>query len=164
MSRRCYNAPLTNRVMVSDGAAAGPRDRAGRAHGTGRADRVDRVDRLRVLLVDDEPDIVRAYQAALEDAGFAVSTARDGSSALDAVRFGRPDAVVVDLVMPTMTGWQFAEAVRSLPGEPCPVIAITAAGPGAVRSARDSEQFTAVLQKPVQLDELLSLLEMLLTN
>ena len=124
--------------------------------------RPDRADRVRVLLVDDEPDIVRAYQAALEDAGFAVSTARDGSAALESVRRGRPDAVVVDLVMPSMTGWQFVEAVRTLPGGPCPVIAMTAAGPGAVRAARGSGQFTAVLEKPVQLDELISLIGLMI--
>ena len=134
---------------------------AGDSSRVGREARLDRADRVRVLLVDDEPDIVRAYQAALEDAGFAVSTARDGSAALEAVRLGRPDAVVVDLVMPSMTGWQFAEAVQTLPGNPCPMIAMTAAGPGAVRAARGSGQFTAVLEKPVQLDELLGLLGML---
>ena len=134
---------------------------AGERPQAGRAARSDRTDRVRVLLVDDEPDIVRAYQEALEDAGFAVFTARDGSAALDVVRLGRPDAVVIDLVMPSMTGWQFVEAVRSLPGEPCPVIAMTAAGPGAVRAARGSGQFSAVLEKPVQLDELLGLIELL---
>ena|SRR5688500_4194764 len=135
---------------------------AGEIPGVGRGARSERADRLRVLLVDDEPNIVRAYQEGLEDAGFAVATARDGAAALDAVRLGRPNAVVVDLLMPAMNGWQFIEGVRPLPGEPCPVIAMTAAGPGAVRAARDAGQFNAVLVKPVQLDELLGLLDLLL--
>ena len=113
------------------------------------------------MLVDDEPGIVRAYQLALEDAGFTVSIARDGAAALEAVRLNRPDAVVVDLLMPAMNGWQFMEALRELPGEPCPVIAMTAAGPGAVRAARSAGQFSAVLEKPVQLDDLLGLLAVL---
>ena len=111
-----------------------------------------------MLLVDDEPDIVRAYQAALQDAGYEVTTARDGAQALDAVRRGRPDVVVIDLLMPAMNGWQFMEALSELPGVPCPVIARTAAGPGAVRSARDGK-FREVLQKPVGLDDLLGIVE-----
>ena len=114
-----------------------------------------------MLLVDDEPDIVRAYQAALEDAGYAVATARDGAAALEAVRLGRPDLVVIDLLMPAMNGWQFMDAFRALPGEPCPVIAMTAAGPGAVKSARGAGHFSAVLEKPFALDDLLGLVELL---
>ena len=71
----------------------------------GREGYAGREGRLRVLLVDDEPDIVRAYQAGLEDAGFAVSVARDGAAALEAMRLSRPDVVVVDLLMPAMNGW-----------------------------------------------------------
>ena len=127
---------------------AGDRPRSDRAVSNGLA---------RVLLVDDEPDIVRAYQAALEDAGYAVATARDGASALEAVRLGRPDVVVIDLLMPTMNGWQFMDAFGELPGTSCPVIAMTAAGPGALRSARDGGKFSAVLQKPVDLDDLLGM-------
>ena len=116
---------------------------------------------VRVLLVDDEPDIVRAYQAALEDAGYAVTTARDGAAALEAVRLGRPDVVVIDLLMPAMNGWQFMDAFSALPGTSCPVIAMTAAGPGALRSAREGGKFSAVLAKPVELDDLLGMVALL---
>ena len=49
------------------------------------------------------------------------------------------------------------DAVSALPGPACPVIEMTAAGPGAVRSARDGGKFSAVLEKPVELDDLISL-------
>src|SRR5688500_12199760 len=130
---------------------AGDSPQAGRSAGAGGD------SQPRVLLVDDEPNIVRAYQAALEDAGYAVTIARDGAAALEAVRLTRPDVVVVDLLMPSMNGWQFMDAVSALPGSACPVIAMTAAGPGAVRSARDGGKFSAVLEKPVELDDLISL-------
>ena len=50
------------------------------------------------------------------------------------------------------------DAFSELPGVPCPVIAMTAAGPGAVRSARDGK-FSEVLAKPVELDDLLGMVE-----
>jgi CheY-like chemotaxis protein len=126
-----------------------------------RSTRSASADSVRVLLVDDEPDIVRAYQAALEDAGYAVTTARDGTAALEAVRNGRPDVVVIDLLMPAMNGWQFMDAFTALPGASCPVIAMTAAGPGALRSAREDGKFSAVLEKPVDLDDLLGMVALL---
>ena len=130
---------------------AGGIPQAGRSSGAGSE------GHARVLLVDDEPNIVRAYQAALEDAGYVVTIARDGATALEAVRLTRPDVVVIDLLMPSMNGWQFMDAVSALPGATCPVIAMTAAGPGAVRSAREGGKFSAVLEKPVELDDLISL-------
>ena len=113
------------------------------------------------MLVDDEPDIVRAYQEGLEDAGVVVSIAHDGGAALEAVRLSQPDVVVIDLLMPVMNGWQFMDALRLLPEGTCPVIAMTAAGPGAVRAARGVGQFSAVLEKPVHLDDLIGLIELL---
>jgi len=61
----------------------------------------------RVLVVDDEADVRDYLQAALEDEGFLVETARDGLEALDLVRRNPPDLISLDLVMPRHSGAKF---------------------------------------------------------
>lgn len=90
----------------------------------------------------------------LGDEGHEVREAGNGADGLAAVRSWRPDLVILDLMMPTMNGWQFAEAYGEQPGPHAPVIVITAAGPGALRSAEHLGTISAVLAKPLNLDEL----------
>lgn len=66
-----------------------------------------------VLLVDDDPDLRSTIGDALEGLGVEVILARDGAEAVALLRGGlRPDLALVDLMMPRMTGEQFARAVR----------------------------------------------------
>jgi len=66
-----------------------------------------------VLVVDDEPKIVQLARDYLEHAGFAVSSAYDGKSALAAARAERPDLVVLDLGLPELDGLDVARALRA---------------------------------------------------
>jgi len=77
-----------------------------------------------VLVVDDEPEIARLVRDYLERAGFAVATAADGPSALQAARSARPDIVVLDLGLPGMDGLDVARELRR-DGE-LPIIMLTA--------------------------------------
>jgi DNA-binding response OmpR family regulator len=77
-----------------------------------------------VLVVDDQPEIVRILRDYLERAGFAVLTAADGASALVAARRDKPDLVVLDLTLPSMDGLDVARALRR-DGE-MPIIMLTA--------------------------------------
>jgi two-component system, chemotaxis family, chemotaxis protein CheY len=65
-----------------------------------------------VLVVDDDAGIRSVVADAFEMEGYRVVTARNGAEALERVRASRPDAIVVDLMMPIMDGWQFLEACR----------------------------------------------------
>jgi two-component system alkaline phosphatase synthesis response regulator PhoP len=67
----------------------------------------------RILVVDDDPQIVRLLRAYLEQAGFEVLVAYDGETALHAVRRERPDLVVLDLMLPDRDGWEITRLVRS---------------------------------------------------
>jgi DNA-binding response OmpR family regulator len=78
----------------------------------------------RVLVVEDEPQIVRVLRDYLQHSGFDVLTATDGPSALRAVRTGKPDLMVLDLGLPGMDGLDVARAVRR-EGE-LPIIMLTA--------------------------------------
>jgi two-component system, OmpR family, alkaline phosphatase synthesis response regulator PhoP len=77
-----------------------------------------------VLVVDDERQIVRIARDYLEHAGFQVVTANDGVQALDAVRDGRPDLVVLDLGLPRLGGLEVAKALRRT--STVPIIMLTA--------------------------------------
>jgi two-component system alkaline phosphatase synthesis response regulator PhoP len=77
-----------------------------------------------ILVVDDEPHIVRFVRAYLEDAGYRVVTASDGQEALFVARHEKPDLVVLDLMMPGMDGWDFMRRYRQ--ERDTPVIMLTA--------------------------------------
>jgi DNA-binding response OmpR family regulator len=79
-----------------------------------------------VLVVDDEPGILRLVSDYLEHAGFGVVTATDGSTALTAARTRHPDLVVLDLGLPAMSGLDVARELRR-DGE-VPIIMLTARG------------------------------------
>src|ERR687886_537552 len=66
----------------------------------------------RVLVVDDDDGVRTAVADVLELEGYEVITASNGVEALEQVRTARPDAVVLDLMMPVMDGWTFMEACR----------------------------------------------------
>lgn len=67
----------------------------------------------RILVVDDDPQIVRLLRTYLAQEGFTVLAARDGDEALHAIRRERPDAVVLDLMLPKRDGWEVTRTVRA---------------------------------------------------
>jgi len=81
----------------------------------------------RILVVDDDREIVRLLRAYLEQNGFEVLTAYDGERALHILRRERPDLVVLDLMLPDRDGWEVTRIVRSDPNlAATPIIMLTA--------------------------------------
>jgi len=78
----------------------------------------------RVLVVDDDPGIVKVVRAYLEQAGFEVSVAYDGKKAMQIARNERPDLVILDLMLPEMDGWDVCRALRK--ESDVPIIMLTA--------------------------------------
>ncbi len=70
-------------------------------------------EQKRVLVVDDEPDVLLLCRVNLEFEGYAVTTAADGEEGLATVRSLRPDVVLLDVMMPKMDGWQVLEAIKA---------------------------------------------------
>ncbi len=109
---------------------------------------------VRVLVVDDEPNIRTTFSRALDLEGFAVATAKDAATALvEAERF-EPDLVLLDLRLPDHDGlWVLAE-LQKLPTPP-PVVMMS--GHGTLESAVKATRLGALdfLEKPVQVDRLL---------
>ncbi len=77
-----------------------------------------------ILVVDDEPQIVRLVRAYLEEDGFRVVTASDGQEALYVARHEKPDLVVLDVLMPRMDGLEFTRRIRN--ERDLPIIMLTA--------------------------------------
>ena len=81
---------------------------------------------LRVLVVDDAPDVTEMIALMMSYAGYRVSTAFSAAEALEAASARRFDAVISDIGMPGMSGYQLAEALRALPAyRSTPLIAVT---------------------------------------
>jgi two-component system alkaline phosphatase synthesis response regulator PhoP len=78
----------------------------------------------KVLVVDDDPGIVKLVRAYLEQAGFAVLTANDGKRAMQIARNDKPDLVILDLMLPEMDGWDVCRALRK--ESDVPIIMLTA--------------------------------------
>jgi two-component system alkaline phosphatase synthesis response regulator PhoP len=69
----------------------------------------------RILIADDEPNILISLEYLMQREGFTVSLARDGQQALDAIRRDPPDLVLLDVMMPHKTGLEVCQEVRADP-------------------------------------------------
>ena len=80
-----------------------------------------------ILVVDDEPDLLELVRFNLDRAGFRVETAASGEEALDRLRRSTPDLMVLDLMLPDLSGEEICRRVRADPGQASlPVIMLTA--------------------------------------
>jgi two-component system, OmpR family, response regulator ResD len=79
-----------------------------------------------VLVVDDEPTIVEVVARYIARAGFETREAYDGPSALHAAKLQRPDLVVLDVMLPGLDGIEVMRQLHEQPGDPVPVILLTA--------------------------------------
>jgi two-component system KDP operon response regulator KdpE len=107
-----------------------------------------------VLVVDDEPQIVRALRINLSARGYKVVTAHDGSAALRAVADTKPDVVVLDLGLPDMDGNEVIAGLRGWTAVPIIVLSARSDSPDKVR-ALDAGADDYVT-KPFGMDELLA--------
>jgi DNA-binding response OmpR family regulator len=114
----------------------------------------------RILIVEDDDAIRHLLSDALQDAGFAVATAIDGFDALDRIDQHPPDAILLDLMMPSMDGWSFIETCRSNRHSAEIPIGILSATPQLHKTA-NSWGIQVAVSKPFAIDELVSQVEAL---
>jgi len=83
----------------------------------------------KILIVDDEPNIVLSLEFLMKQAGYQVRTAADGEAGLAAVAAERPDLILLDVMMPRKNGYEVCQAVRANPDcKDVRVIMLTAKG------------------------------------
>lgn len=82
----------------------------------------------KILIVDDEPDVVSLIERTLTSDGFEVVKAFDGIGALDLVSTEKPDLVLLDLMMPMMSGYEVCQQIKSNPQtRDIPVVCLSSA-------------------------------------
>ena len=105
-----------------------------------------------VLVVDDEPAIRGLLSLTLEGEDYTVTTAEDGQEALDHVHQHRPDAILLDLMLPKVDGWQVIDSLdQETRADHIPIITMSAIGNSRIVGERGVKAF---LSKPFN-DELL---------
>ena len=114
----------------------------------------DRLAGLHVLVVDDDPDVLGAMSIALRAGGASVEQAEDGGAALHRLLGRRPDAVVLDMMLPVQSGFTVLERCRSLE-RPVPVVMVTANQGRRHAALADGLGASAYLVKPVPLAKLI---------
>jgi CheY-like chemotaxis protein len=112
---------------------------------------------LRVLVVDDAPDVTELLALLMSHAGYEVAMAFSAPEAFDAARAGHFDAIISDIGMPGMNGYQLAEALRALPDyESTPLIAVTGFTHFEDRERARRAGFDDFLHKPINPSDLIN--------
>jgi two-component system KDP operon response regulator KdpE len=114
----------------------------------------------RVLVVDDEPQILRALRTSLRGAGYEVDTAETAEGALAAAALRPPEAVIVDLVLPDGTGTEVTRELRTWSS--APVIVLSAVGEEREKVSALDAGADDYVTKPIGIDELLARLRAVL--
>jgi two-component system KDP operon response regulator KdpE len=112
------------------------------------------MNEARVLVVDDEQQILRALRTSLRGAGYEVETADTAAGALAAAALRPPDAVILDLVLPDRTGTDVCRELRTWSS--APVIVLSAVGEEREKVAALDAGADDYVTKPVGIDELLA--------
>ncbi len=120
--------------------------------------------RKRILVVDDEDNIVRTIADRLEMSGYQVVTASDGEEALDKVSSEKPDLIVLDIVMPKLDGHGVLERLKQMDASRhIPVIMLTAQSQADDVYRANAAGVDGYFVKPFDLVELISKIENVLT-
>lgn len=106
----------------------------------------------RILVVDDEAVVRELVQWLLEDEGYHVLAVENGQVALSVVSTTTPNLILLDMGMPVMDGWAFAQAYAGLPGPHAPIVVCTAAVDAEQRA--ESIGAASFLRKPFKAREL----------
>jgi DNA-binding response OmpR family regulator len=119
----------------------------------------------RILFVDDERDIVECARLYMENAGLDFEGAFDGLQAVQAVHRQRPDLIVLDVVMPRLSGWDTLRALQEDPATAdIPVIMLTANTQDRDKAKGWELGCTWYHTKPFDLEELVMVIQRILAD
>jgi len=124
------------------------------------------LDGKRVLLVDDDSDILTSMQAAFEPTGAVVETANNGNKAVELAEKNNPDLIVLDMMLPGRSGFLVLEKVKAKkPRNTKPYVIMITGNQGARHKMyAESLGVSEYLNKPVKLDKLIASAERLLAE
>ncbi|HOJ70028.1 MAG TPA: response regulator [Candidatus Hydrogenedentes bacterium] len=111
----------------------------------------------KILVVDDEPDVVAFLETTLRSEGFDVVSAYDGITALDVCSSEKPDLVLLDIMMPMMSGYEVCEQIKANPlTQHIPVLCISSAHSPEARAHCFRVGAVELLKKPFLPAELIA--------
>jgi two-component system alkaline phosphatase synthesis response regulator PhoP len=123
---------------------------------------------MKILLIDDDYDFLVATKTMVESSGYSADTAENAEDGLEKAKKGKPDLIVLDVMMPGMDGWEACEILKSAPEtQDIPIIMLTAVASN-VRatgySHQSGKQTSAddYLPKPVEIPDLIARIKRLL--
>ena len=111
-------------------------------------------DRARILVVDDEPQLIRVLRTGLKSRGYDVRGAADGESGLEIFNEWHPDLVITDLAMPNIDGLEFCRRLRAI--SQVPIIVLSAKGEEKTKVEALDIGADDFVTKPFGIDELLA--------
>lgn len=109
----------------------------------------------RVLIVEDEPNIVESLRFLLEREGLDISVQSDGALAIDSVRATRPDLVILDVMLPNRSGFDILSDLHQLPGIMPKVMILTAKGQARDRETAEDIGVSSFMTKPFSNKEII---------
>jgi len=115
---------------------------------------------MRILIIEDEPDLLRALAQALREEGYAIDTATDGEDGLFKAESWEYDAVVLDIMLPKLDGWEVLRRIRKT--KKTPVLMLTARDQSRDRVRGLDTGADDYVVKPFDLAELLARLRALI--
>lgn len=118
----------------------------------------------KVLIVDDDFEIIEAVRYALEGAGHDVIVARDGNQGLALAERENPDLMVLDMMMPKRSGFLVLEKLRRLRDEPLPVIMITGNEGSRHKAYAELLGVSDYIRKPFAMERLIEAVDKLLDS
>ncbi len=114
-----------------------------------------RLDNIRVLIVDDDKDIVESFDAAFQSEGALTQVCMDGNEAVRICREDPPDIVILDMMLPKRSGFLVLEKIKGL--EDSPIVIMVTANEGKRHQAyAENLGVDRYLQKPVPLEKLIN--------
>ena len=127
------------------------------------ADSTDNAGNRRILIGDDDPDIIETVRYALENDGHEVLVARDGNQGLAMAEREDPDLIILDMMMPKRSGFLVMEKLRRSSGDPHKIIMITANEGSRHKAYAEMLGVDDYIRKPFAIDRLMATVERLLT-
>jgi DNA-binding response OmpR family regulator len=120
----------------------------------------------KILLVDDDNDILTSMQAAFEPTGAVIETAANGNKAVELAEKTQPDLVILDMMLPGRSGFLVLEKLKMRkPGNTKPFVIMITGNPGARHKMyAESQGVNEYFTKPVKLDKLIASAEKLLAT
>lgn len=108
----------------------------------------------KILIVDDNDDIITTYRVVLDRMGYQVAVARNGNEVLDMIENEKPDLVLLDVLLPGLSGSEVCRKIKETSEIDIPVVAITASVSAATREKMAEVGADDFLLKPIDVSVL----------